>query len=558
MATFPGNAVPSVLLTSSFGLDDFESKDLVPQRSAYLLTLPMFGIQTSTQPVNENPVTHVGYAVELYGFLHFYNKIHFQYPELNLGNVLGDQQVSFWVFNAFFEPTTLETIEQIIGTEDLNLEPGEDDTPILFAPFEQLFFELSIPASGPPNVDVTYEFDFTFITIELHVFGSRLVLFPYIPQSDIDENLEFSTVVDISDDESERRARLRNPRQRLTYEILSDDIASADMQSLLFDWQPRVFGVPVWFEARYASSTVEEGSFIVPVNTAYGDFRVGGLLFIYQDRNNFEAQAITEVNTNAIEVQSPVSQNFERSLIMPIRDCYASNSIARSKYPVNATRTMATFLSLTNVNLADTTGATFYDSRVVLTDVNFMGGSNLKPYDLSRAISLIDTKSGSIYQTSQTDRSKIRTSKVWSLNTMVDIWRIRRLLHYLTGQKSFWVPSGMHDLMLLQDIAAGATTLRIANVSYSTFIRQRRPLADIRISLKDGSQFFRRIIDSNADGQDEVLSLNAAVSDSVIFVNQVYKIDFLMLMRIDGDKANIGHPITGKAIVSVNLVSVFE
>lgn len=553
MATYPGYAVPSVKLTSSFGLPNFQSKAVIPAKSSVMAGLPTRGTKTSTQPVDENPVTHAGYKLELYGFLHFYNRIHFQYPILNLGNVLGDQNVQFWIMNAFFTSQSLLDIARI-GVDDLGIDPSDADTPIVFAPFQQIYFDLSIPASGPPSVDVTYVFDFGFRTFNLEVFGNRLVLFPFIPQNDITEVLEFSTAIKESDNEYEQRAKLRNPRQRFSYKVNLDDVQAAYMQSLVFDWQHRIFGVPFWPEARFIEQAALEGAVDINVLTDAADFRVGGLAFIYQDKNTYEASAIVSMTSTGIELQSPLVNDYTKALVMPIRDCYAGNNLGRSRYPINLTTGVASFVTLTNVDLSDLTGSVMYDSRVYLGDLNFMDGT--KPFDISRSILVIDTKTGTIYQSSKAEHGRVMTSKQWRARNRTELWRIRRLLHYLTGRRSFFMPTNSFDFTLTQDIAPGGTTIRIKNIYYKTFIRNRRPFGDVRVLLKNGAEYVRQIVDSETDGDFEVITVNAQFSASLIPLSSIARCDLVMLVRIADDKAEILHKYAGSAEITANVVSV--
>lgn len=513
-------------------------------------------VHQTTQPVVENCVVRQAFKQEQFGFLDFYNKIHIQYHLLDLGNIVSTQTVGFSIFNAFFVPRTLNAINGV-GTDGLTLtEPFA--TPLLYNPLQQFDYTLTISADGPPSVQATYTFDFDNRDYTLDVIGTRLVLFAFEPNGPVIEELQWATDVFTSYDGTEQRAAIRGAaRQRLDYEVLTDGLDDTRLQGMLFDWLPRVFGVPIWFEQRRVTATVAAGGNVIPVTTAYADFRAGGLMMIYENETTHEVIGVTSFDASSITLDTDLSNSYTRkAVVMPVRVAYATANVNRSVYPSGVAATKVSFTTVENENLADTTGSTIYDGKVLLDDANFMGDTLNESFD--RQVVVVDSKSGKLYQTSGWDRSQFSTKKQWRINhSLQDVWRVRRLLHSFDGSRvSFWLPTFRENLELAQTIGADTPTLRITLCGYTQFFRSRRPYGNLRLVLKTGVAYTRLIEDSNVDGDEEVLTVDAPFRSTVITVDEVERIEFVGLMRIANDKAKLTHYRAGTAQIEINVASV--
>lgn len=520
------------------------------------------GARTNTQPVDENRRQHVGAGNNKslqFGFLDFFNKIHLQYHSVDLGNIVSTQNLSFYVFNAYFEPRTLNDILEVGGDGLVLVEPAP--TPLVYQPFQQYTYNLTIDTDGPPTVDAEYTFEFDNRDYVLTVVGNRLVLFPFEPDDGVTEQLEWKSDVIESYNGTEQRMSLRGaPRQRIEFDVLTEE-GSQDtkLRSLMFDWMSRVYGLPVWWELRRLTSAHTAGASVLNVSTAYGDFRVGGLVMIYENEDTFEVIGIDAADATSITLQSQLVNSYtSKAVAMPVRTAYMAATSQRARSPNNVTTTSVAFTTINNVNIADTTGQETYLGKVFLGDANYMGNSLAETWE--KRVTVIDAETGLQYQISGTDRARMRLSKRWiTRNSLQEVWRIRRLLHHLDGNRvSFYMPSGRNDLELVQTIAADTPTIRVKLANFTALYKNRKPFSDIRIVLKDGQTFVRAITSSNVDGNDEVLSLSSPLLGTPIPVEDVARIEFVSLVRISNDRAKLTHRWAGTAQVDINVVSCKE
>lgn len=512
----------------------------------------------STQPIEENRAHRSASKQDQFGFLDFFNRIHIQYRHLDLGNIISTQQVNFTVFNSYFVPRTLNEIVESGITGGLVLtEPAP--TPLVFQPFEQYVYQLSVSTEGPPSVAATYLFDFDVIDLQLDVTGTRLVLFYFEPDGPMNETLEWATDILESYDGSEQRIELRGaPRQRIEFDVLTDGIDDTKLRGLLFDWLPRVFGLPIWWEMRRVTSAPTAGDGTINVSTLNGDFREGGLMMIYQDKDKYEVIGITSMDSTSIKLDTDLTNSYTRkAVVIPVRTAYAAPNANRSVTTTNLARTSVAFTTLDNENLASSSGANTYLSKALLDDANF-SDSNYSEQFQTRIFAL-DTVTGNVLQVTGWDQSKILLKKRWEVTTAADLWRIRRLLHSFHGNRvSFWLPSFRNDLQVNQTIAAGTPSIRIDHCGYTQTYKGRVPYTDIRVILNDGTSYVRRIIGSNVDGVNEVLTLNAPLSASPILVDDIERTEFVQLVRINNDRAKLTHVRAGTATIEINVTAVKE
>lgn len=520
------------------------------------------GARTNTQPVDENRRQHIGAGNNKsiqFGFLDFFNKIHLEYHNVDLGNIVSTQNLSFYIFNAYFEPRTLEDVLEVGGDGLVLTQPSPP--PLVYQPFQQYTYNLSVSTDGPPTVDAEYTFQFDNRDYVLNVVGNRLVLFPFEPDDGVTEQLQWASDVIESYNGTEQRMSLRGaPRQRIEFDVLTEE-GSQDtkLRSLVFDWMSRVYGLPIWWELRRLSAAHLAGAGTLNVSTAYGDFRIGGLVMIYENEDTFEVIGIEDADATSITLQSQLVNSYTRKAVaMPVRTAYMANQVQRSRTPTNVTRTSVAFTTINNQNIADTTGSNTYDGKIILDDANYMGNTVEEAWE--KKVTVIDAVTGLQYQISGTDRARMRQTKRWiTRNSLQEVWRIRRLLHHFDGNRvTFYLPSGRNDLVLSQTIAADTPTIRVELCNFTSLYKNRKPFSDVRILLKDGQSFVRAVTDSNVDGDSEVLSLSAPLLGTPIPVEDVERIEFVSLVRISNDRAKLTHRWAGTAQVDINVVSCKE
>ncbi len=536
------NAVPAVTLNALGN----------PDESASLFD----GSPTPGPPVD----THVCHVPEDIGDVWF-DIIHILPRSIILGNILTTITRQIDVYNAFlYEPHDLQSFinNAGAGTSITDLPT----LPFTIPPQESLLLTLQVTPDGAPTINTTLDFDTDEpYLLQIPIQGTRIVMFPFEPETPLIERLQFLTDVFIHKDGTEQRVSLRKaPRQVFDMKLRREDgVERQQVDFLLFDWQSRVFGLPMWHEPTPLTGDVTAGATSINVqDTTLSDFRVGGLAIIYESETKFDALEVTAVGPTSISFNTPVTQDYSAAAgirVMPLRTAITSQPAKESKYAVNLCDFDLTMRVLDNdVDLSDLTGWPTYNSKILLSDPNAITGT----LDglIERELTVFDGSGGGKFsQVSTWNRARHSSAKTFVSTTRSRLWAIRKLLHALRGrQVSFYLPTFTKDVTLASLYLSGSPAITIVNVGYTRHAKQRTPKLDLRIILNDGTTFTRTVTNSSeVDASTEQLTLSSVIAQNIA-PGDVARIEFLEKVRIDSDEiviehrsangeANIGFPV---------------
>ena len=494
----------------------------------------------------------------------WYEDVHVLPTSLSLGNVITDQTVAFEVFNGYrYQDKTFSSLSLNLGSGFST--SGLPSLPSSVFKLDTVPFNLLVSANGDSNITGTMDFLIGGETISVPVTGSRVVMFPYPPENGYTEELEFLTDVIVRKDGTEQRIAVRkNPRQTFRFKVSRLDGAERQrVSNLLFDWQARVFGVPVWHEpARVASAITAGDSTITVDSTDYADYRAGDLAIILQDDTTFDALEVASTTSNTITF-SEVTQNSYAvgTQVMPLRLAYTSPSVNRSRYVQGIEEFDIEFRVTDNdANLADTSAFSSYNSKVLLDGYNVMDGRKTSE-SIRRQISVLDSQSGLFSQESAWDRGKQYWSKGFKPKSRQELWEIRQLVHALRGQQvSFYIPTGYVDLTPNQSLTGGGTTMQIDNTGYAQYINARTPNDVIRIVLNDGTTVTRGIASAaSVDDDNEQITVDSGWPGGGIDLADIVRVEYIQKSRMSSDKVTFMHENNaGHAKVRFPIVTVLE
>lgn len=550
------------ILSTSFddGLERFDGYGLVDLSGLAPMTVDLTHVSTITHVTRDhNAYVIPSYADTLFGHILIVPS------RLDLGNILSNQSRTVEIANLYMTPQDwLSLSTDVDGLTFVNPPYGLLDsppTPYTIPSFGSYLLQVSIDADGPATITGSMFFGFENEDIAVPVTGTRVIVFPFQPKPGISETLSWKTDVLEANDGTEQRIGLRrDPRQSVRFSVILDNRSDTLMRGLLFDWLPRVFALPFWWEARRSTAPIAPGALIIPVETAYGDFRVDGLVMVFRSNSSYEVLEIESFDAVSITVKSEIGGDYDSGvLVMPAATAFSKTVPNAPRIPKEFTEYGVEFTIVDSTDLASTTGSNVYDSKILLDDCNLIVAGEEDNWD--RPVIVLDNETGYVYQTSRTDRSRARTKKVWDCPDLAELWRVRQLLHHFNGSRlSFFLPTFRHDLQVTDVIGPNATTFRIQETGYSTFYQSRRPFADVRIVFYDGFSIVRRVIDAEIDPGtgEEVLTIDTAFAATAINPVDIKQMEFVNLVRISDDKAQIEHDFLGSANVEIAVVTVKE
>lgn len=492
----------------------------------------------------------------------WFGLIHVFPRDINLGNILGTVQVTIDIFNADFVPHDYEDWTNNAGA---GVSLNNPSFPHTLPSMNGLVLTLTVTPDGPPAVDSTlvYDFDSSSILVVQPISFTRLVPIVFPPERKIREELSWLTDVHRSVNGKEQRVSLRkNPRQLYDLGFFREDsLERQRLENLLFDWQARLFGLPIWTDVMYLAAPVGVGESSVSVDdTSFADMRDGGLAVIWDSEANYEVLNVDVVSAGSFTLSSTTTKAFSAGTqVYPLRTAFVESPPRIRRHPVGGANYRIRFLVSDNgANLADVSAFSAFDGKVLLDDPNFVREEVAESFD--RSVQVFDGGTGLISQISLWDVSRRGSAKRFRPQNRQAMWQIRQLLHALRGrQVSFYLPTFARDLTPVTDLVSASTTLDVVNVGYSDFVGARQPKNIVRVVETDGTTTIRTVL-SSAELSEDVERLTIDTGwPSNIAVADIERIDLVEKVRFDTDTMIIIHDdFQGRGTITVPVIAVLE
>ena len=507
---------------------------------------------TNNKPTG-SPQTFQGEFVEQStGGFDWFEDWHVVPRSFDFGNLLSDQSTPIEVFNAFRRDAkewTSLTNNAGSGVM-LGSAPG---LPVTVPPLTGLEMTLEVSVAGDPFVDGSLDFAFSGVgTIVVPITIERIVLWGARPEAEFVEAFEFLTDVMTAIDGQEQRFKIRKePRQSWRYDYVIDEGEEAQvLENLLFDFQARVFGVPVWRqETQLTAGAAAASSSITVGSTAYRDFRVGGYVVIFTSQATFDVLEISSVTSTTIGLASPTVNAYTAgTFVFPLSLAHMNPKAASGgRFGVNA-RTLQLLFRATNndVELADLSAFSSYKSKLFLDNGNSRLQAQVRESYRTEYAEL-DGGAGLVFRDPQWDRGKRLHTFTLRAEGLQGQWEMRQMLYAIGGRwKSFYVPRDSDDLAAAGNLSSGSATMDVANYGYAQFVRNRQPKSDIRVNFVDGSTpLLRGIIGStNIDASTDRLTLDDTWP-STITPEEISRIEYVEKVRFASDRLQIRHRLGG-------------
>jgi hypothetical protein len=491
---------------------------------------------------------------------YWFEKMHSLPQFFELGNILATITRDIEVYSSYREEQqdfNTATNNAGVGVAFINLP----SLPTTINPQTGLVFQVQVQTSGPPNIEGTLDLDFDFDNLSLPITGKRVVMFPYEPETPIRETLEWKTSILTSINGKEQRMSLRkNPRQLLEFMLrVEEGDTRRKLQTLLFGWQPGVFGIPIWFEARYLDVTANVSDTTIYVDTRFADFRTQSLAIVWRDDEYFDALEVNSMTDSSLTFSSPITKQFlaGQTLVMPLRVGLVDSNIPIQRYAVNLEDiSFMVTIQDNDSDIGDTSDFPSYNSKVLLSEPNRMPGNSL-PASFERDIIRIDNELGPAVQSSDWLAPNFMTEKGFFCRSLERKWQVRKLVHALRGsQVTFYLPTFYQDLELADDLSNTSDLMDIVNIGYSTYIDGQSPADHVQIELADGTFLRRQIIAAEAISESiERLTVDSAWTSDVA-KEDVTKVTYLRTARIADDRVTLVHSDAQEAEIMMSVKEV--
>jgi hypothetical protein len=543
MATFQGSLSVSNIWNEEPIAPEYDLLDVPVWDEGWLTETLLSGAQADTQPVDEIPETFDGTITEMYAFLHWYNRIHIQYTRLNLGNVVGDQTIPFWILNTFLVPKTLEEIIAT-GVEGVELIDG-GTPPYDLQPFEQRDYTLEVDASGPPSINAFYEFEFTgYGTVSIRIEGIRVIGWYWEPnwETEPKEKLKWATDVQESYNGKGQFIQLRQfPKQEWEFGFDADRRAQRTIENAVYKWNGRTWAVPVFPDVDGLETELLIGALSIPVSTDTKAYEVDGLaMLISADSKYYETAEIESIDPAFLTLKRGLSRSWPPGTrVYPVVFCRLRNGQSLAKFTARYGYGTAVFESILGRPYASLAESTLYFGYPIIYQVPEWNTDPVLAFQ--DKLSTLENPFGSDTVERESDIARSYYSWNWQCLSRAEIDQLRKFLYSRAGQfKAVWIPTYSEDLVLTANVPAAGRTLQVEHAGLVQFLSDEAiHRRDLRIELVDGTVFYRRASEfARVDDDNESLSINTSFG-IVVNVEDVAKISWMMLMHLSSDTLEI-------------------
>lgn len=480
----------------------------------------------------------------------FYDRIHIVPLNVDVGNLTSEQFVTVEVFNGYLINKTLATISQF-NADGITITG--DTPPVGYKPLQSKIYELRVTTDGPPDINAIFRFLWNLPedTRDVTIVGSRIVAMPYIFESPMQETLEWKTQLFQSNNGSEQRVRLRKaPRQRMS---VNYPLPHAELQrafNLAYGWLTRRWAVPLWSEAQQIEGGIPSGTQTITIDTQVADFRVGGLIIVWQSERQSVTAKIVSMTPTTMSLDKPINQVYPSPWVAPVRIGRVLGNITRRTDGYSSSLGI-TYEFTDNIDLGRESSPVQYLGNDVLTDAGMLSDENEVVEQLNARVDVVDYGTGVLSTYSPWQYNHIRRTYRVVLQGLDEIWEFRKWLHSRAGRIApFWKPTFENNIRINQNgIVTFAMTVEADN--YKEFGSKHNHIA---IHMKDGRLLLRTVLDIATIDSDNLLlnmdeSLNADASE-VGFVS------FVTLHRLDADRIELNWQSNRVLVATVPIMEI--
>ncbi len=552
----------SNLTIRAFGFDAEES-----------LIVGQYSISTdvTAEYINYDEQTRTGKITTSYSDI-FYNHIWIIPSSIDLTGAPNNFTTTVSVWNSYFVQKTMTSVVPT-NTTGIVFAPS---TPKTFNALEFVNYSLSLSSNPPISVDGNYQFIFSnaedpFLTIS----GVLSVTFPFLhdwSDGTLVERYSFLTNIIESHSGKEQRIKLRKyPRRQFESKILtadSSDYIRNGLIRMLFHNQT-MFGmsktwlVPLCTDYGILGYDLPSGSTTINTNTNFRDFLVNGYVLLYDKYDNYEIVRISSMDSSSLTLVAATTKNWNSgATIAPMKQCVVGQETVSGTLVVNEVEYNTVLWdvlvqdSLQN-KVTEYVPEQFYKGYdVYSTATNFASENQLEIYNAQRRL---DNNIGVFSLDSRFKLTKTRTDLNLLFKSKQELSEFLGFYYYRSGKLNpFFYEGHSSDIKIAQSGLDSDTTLRIADIGYSLYIKQADARRDLVFVKHDGTKLYRRITGSvrNSDGT-ETLSIDSPLGFN--FSTQDFRyVSFLRFVRLDSDVLEISHLNTEHSTASLKLIDVYE
>jgi hypothetical protein len=528
------------LLSSSIGYNSVAvlglSTDLdnyaVDYTREFLKSSPHAGAVTFKDIITPVKFTTAGVRETAYSDL-FYNRIWVIPARNDLGNMIGRRVITVEVWNSYTTSKTLAGVSSV----------GLDNTAIagplsgVFNAYQERIYSITVEVTGNPVLEGYYEWDFTSEQVRSAITARRVTVFPFRVNTagGIKERLQWLTTVTDKKRGREQRRKLRaNPRRKIEYNhTFFDQNERQRFRALMFGWQGRVFGLPIWLDRQKLAAQLNAGATSITVDTVYRDYDSGSNLILWNGYGSYEVVAIDSVSAGSVALGAPTQNTWPvGTYVMPLRLATLSPELSSAMHKRNfETATLLWQIANQEVSTNRIANASYdtYKGYPVYAQGN--DWSNELTVGFKAKEQIFDTLVGAYNIMAETTGNVSTVPYSVFLSSRQKIAEFFGFLKDRAGRFSaVWLPSFQDDFTLQATIGPSDTTVLVTANGYSSLFALHEARRDVCFIRSSGQRTTGAL--SALPITKDTLTLDSALGFTLT-PGDGTRICFLTLCRLD-------------------------
>lgn len=460
----------------------------------------------------------------------FYFRIHFEENPIPLGNIFADLTKNTSMWSAFLTTNNISAILKS-GLESLTLV--SPTAPYLAQPLEIVPLVIDVPLSGEPTIVGDYTFTLDSGTEILTITGSRVILWPFMPDLSFSEERQWLTDVFEGYGAETRNSIRETPRISLPYKYIlrtrREFIYAKNIAEILAG-----FKIALPLATDYLQvGVITAADTSITIDTTNLEVVEGGNIILWESYLLTEVLEVQSIVGNLVTFTSPVINTYANAWIMPAYFGYSESGVnfrLTAGQPAKADITVLSEYAYNNPVLLGNT----YESLPVIekSHVN-SGGLSSRVF---KSAATFDSVTGMI---SKVDKENyVRKQEVLSLTltSQQDIYAYRRFFDFLQGRLNpFFVPSFIEDIVPVTDFILDT----VDNIVVKSELLLRNSPEYIRV-IGDPTTIFKVLsIDSSGLPADETrITFTVPASGDILNIKYI---EVMKKFRLDSDKITFKH-----------------
>lgn len=370
--------------------------------------------------------------------------------------------------------------------------------------------------------------------------------------SPVTERLEWLTDVLQSRSMAEqRRALRRTPRRSFEFKINPVDRVRSYVDQWLHRLSADLVLLPLWHDQGALTATATATQSRLYLDTRWREFEVDGVGVVWTGPFTYEVFQVSAITDDYVDLADPLVSTWAAgSKVYPARRAKLDTD---SKLAAITSRVGDAVMNFT-LDTANpmTTGAEVlpaYDGHpLVSLEPNRLDSLEQQ---FHRVMDELDSDTGKTYRVDPNSRAFQTQFYNWRADGRQQHSELRQTLYRLKGrQKAVWLPSFNRDLVTVEPVISGDTTVRVENIGY-TLLGGVAPGRD-RVLVKDDTGAYQAVeITGSAviSADVEELTLSAATTFAV---DAGTHCAFLSRVRMDQDSVEIVHHTDSEGVCEVS------